>query len=148
MVERGRHGGHFGSPCSSRRALSESNVRWQVSLSRCFPGAYRNTSLDAHPMWNSTFVSILCKLSRANMLLQTPENYHRALIWSAVMTAFSHLDPDFESVFSIEAVNEPIMDATKTPGYGNCKPCIVLLYHSHSSSSDSPEKLCESCSRG
>ena len=36
------------------------------------------------------------------------------------MTAVTHLDSDFESVFSIEAVNEPIMDASQTPGYGEC----------------------------
>ncbi|KAL5492617.1 hypothetical protein ACEPAI_4064 [Sanghuangporus weigelae] len=49
----------------------------------------------------------------------TEENYHRALVWTAVMTALSHLDPDFGSVVGIEAVNEPIMDASKTPGYGD-----------------------------
>ncbi|KAH7909702.1 glycoside hydrolase family 5 protein [Hygrophoropsis aurantiaca] len=48
----------------------------------------------------------------------TPYNYHRALVWTAVMTALSHLDPAFGSVFAIEAVNEPIMNATQTPGYG------------------------------
>jgi hypothetical protein len=37
------------------------------------------------------------------------------------MTALSHLHPNFESVFAIEAVNEPIMNATQTPGYGDCK---------------------------
>ena len=36
------------------------------------------------------------------------------------MAALSHLDPDFASVAAIEAVNEPIMDATQTPGYGDC----------------------------
>ncbi|KAI0731003.1 glycoside hydrolase superfamily [Earliella scabrosa] len=49
----------------------------------------------------------------------TPYNYQRALIWTAVMTALSHLDPDFEAVFSIQAVNEPIMDGSLTPGYGD-----------------------------
>ncbi|KIJ65456.1 glycoside hydrolase family 5 protein [Hydnomerulius pinastri MD-312] len=48
----------------------------------------------------------------------TPYNYHRALVWTAVMTTLSHLDPNFGSVFAIEAVNEPIMDATQTPDYG------------------------------
>ena len=38
----------------------------------------------------------------------------------AIMTVLSHLDPAFASVVSIEAVNEPIMDATQTPGYGDC----------------------------
>lgn len=37
------------------------------------------------------------------------------------MAAMSHLDPDFGSVYSIEAVNEPIMNATQTPGYGDCE---------------------------
>lgn len=36
---------------------------------------------------------------------QTPYNYHRALVWTAVMTSLAHLDPDFGSVFAIEAVN-------------------------------------------
>ena len=57
---------------------------------------------------------------RLNPFVQTPKNYHRALIWTAVMTFFSHVDPDFESVFAIEAVNEPLMDASLTPGYGQC----------------------------
>ena len=54
------------------------------------------------------------------MPLQTPYNYQRALVWTAVMTAVTHLDPSFASVFAIEAVNEPIMDASQTPGYGTC----------------------------
>jgi glucan endo-1,6-beta-glucosidase len=36
------------------------------------------------------------------------------------MTALSHLDPNFGSVFAIEAVNEPIMNAAQTPDYGTC----------------------------
>ncbi|KAK0202423.1 glycoside hydrolase family 5 protein [Desarmillaria ectypa] len=46
-------------------------------------------------------------------------NYHRALVWTAVMTALSHVDPDFSNVVAIEAVNEPIMNAAQTPGYGD-----------------------------
>jgi len=46
----------------------------------------------------------------------TPPNYARALTWTAVMTALSHLEPDFKPIFAIQAVNEPIQDATKTPG--------------------------------
>jgi len=57
----------------------------------------------------------------------TPYNYHRALVWTAVMTVFSHLAPDFESVFAIEAVNNPITDATKTPGYGTFQKNFVQL---------------------
>ncbi|EGN97012.1 glycoside hydrolase family 5 protein [Serpula lacrymans var. lacrymans S7.3] len=48
----------------------------------------------------------------------TPYNYHRALVWTAVMATLSHLDPNFGSVAAIEAVNEPIMDANETPDYG------------------------------
>ncbi|EIN06302.1 glycoside hydrolase family 5 protein [Punctularia strigosozonata HHB-11173 SS5] len=55
----------------------------------------------------------------------TDYNYHRALVWTAVMTSLSHLDPDFANVFSIEAVNEPIMDAAQTPGYGDFQQNFV-----------------------
>ncbi len=55
---------------------------------------------------------------------QTDYNYRRALSWTALMTALSHLDPDFSSVVAIQAVNEPIMDATQTPGYGNFKSSV------------------------
>ena len=58
---------------------------------------------------------------RADAYSQTQANYHRALVWAAVMTTLSHLDPDFASAFAIEAVNEPIMDANQTPNYGSCK---------------------------
>ena len=37
------------------------------------------------------------------------------------MTAFSHLDPNFGSVFSIQAINEPLQDPNLTPGYGQCR---------------------------
>jgi len=36
------------------------------------------------------------------------------------MTALSHLHPSFDTVAAIQAINEPIMDASKTPGYGDC----------------------------
>ena len=36
------------------------------------------------------------------------------------MTTLSLLDPSFANVFAIEAINEPIMDANQTPGYGQC----------------------------
>ncbi|KAF9234083.1 glycoside hydrolase family 5 protein [Melanogaster broomeanus] len=57
----------------------------------------------------------------------TPHNYARALVWTAVMTTLAHLDPCFGSVFAIEAINEPIMDASKTPGYGDC----TYFYRKH-----------------
>ncbi|KAF8238160.1 glycoside hydrolase family 5 protein [Tricholoma matsutake] len=55
----------------------------------------------------------------------TDANYHRALVWTAVMTALTHLDPAFSNVVSIEAVNEPIMNALLTPGYGNFQKNFV-----------------------
>jgi hypothetical protein len=55
----------------------------------------------------------------------TDYNYGRALIWTAVMTFISHLHPQFDSVFSIEAVNEPIMNATQTPGLGDFQKNFV-----------------------
>ncbi|KAL4065700.1 glycoside hydrolase family 5 protein [Scleroderma yunnanense] len=55
----------------------------------------------------------------------TPYNYGRALVWTAVMTTLSHLDPNFSSVFSIEAVNEEMMDANDTPGYGDFQKNFV-----------------------
>lgn len=48
------------------------------------------------------------------------------------MTALSHLDSDFGSVVAIEAINEPIMNATETPGYGGCMYSLELSFHSSS----------------
>ncbi|CUA70583.1 Glucan endo-1,6-beta-glucosidase B [Rhizoctonia solani] len=57
----------------------------------------------------------------------TEKNYKRALIWAGVMTAMTHIDPDFASVYAIEAVNEPIMDANQTPGYGDYQKRFVKV---------------------
>ncbi|TFK61708.1 glycoside hydrolase family 5 protein [Pluteus cervinus] len=57
----------------------------------------------------------------------TPHNYHRALVWTAVMTALSHIDPVFGNVAAIQAVNEPLMDASKTPGYGDFQKNFVQV---------------------
>ncbi|KAH9958846.1 glycoside hydrolase family 5 protein [Russula dissimulans] len=53
-----------------------------------------------------------------HMSLSTDYNYGRALTWTAVMTFIAHLHPSFANVFSIQAANEPIMNATQTPGLG------------------------------
>lgn len=45
------------------------------------------------------------------------------------MTAISHFDVDFWGVWAIEAVNEPIMDANKTPGYRDCKHSARAFHH-------------------
>ncbi|KAF8671710.1 glycosyl hydrolase 5 (cellulase A) family [Rhizoctonia solani] len=57
----------------------------------------------------------------------TPKNYKRALIWAGVMTAMTHTDPDWSSVFSIEAINEPARDANQTPGYGEYQKQYVQV---------------------
>ncbi|QRW09473.1 Cellulase (glycosyl hydrolase family 5 protein) [Ceratobasidium sp. AG-Ba] len=57
----------------------------------------------------------------------TEKNYIRALAWAGVMTALSHLDPDFASVFSIEAINEPEMDYKKTPSLGEYEKNFVKI---------------------
>lgn len=45
------------------------------------------------------------------------------------MTALSHLDPNFRTVAGIEAINEPIMDASQTPGLGECTSTYALYSH-------------------
>ncbi|KAJ6605838.1 glycoside hydrolase family 5 protein [Mycena sp. CBHHK59/15] len=57
----------------------------------------------------------------------TDYNYHRALIWTSVMTALTHVDPAFANAVAIEAVNEPIMDASKTPNYGDFQKNFVRV---------------------
>lgn len=44
------------------------------------------------------------------------------------MASVTHLHPNFASVFAIEAVNEPIMDAAMTPGYGDCEFTAYRVY--------------------
>lgn len=48
------------------------------------------------------------------------------------MTVLSHIDSSFLGVASIEAVNEPLMNAAHTPGYGECMrafhPTLRLLF--------------------
>lgn len=39
------------------------------------------------------------------LLNQNEANYHRALVWTAVMSTLSHLDPNMASVFALEAAN-------------------------------------------
>jgi hypothetical protein len=84
----------------------------------------------APQIFNSTYVSPDVwgvGFGVVDLQAQTDANYHRALVWTAVMTALSHLDPAFSNVVAIEAVNEPIMDASKTPGYGNCRAILDFL---------------------
>lgn len=105
-------------------------------------------------MPSSTYVSRLLfylnSFSLLYLLCQTDENYHRALVWTAVMTAITHLDPDFGSVFAIQAVNEPIMDASQTPGFGDCKQIVLVRIFKTLISEHrcflSPNKFCEGSS--
>lgn len=39
-------------------------------------------------------------------------NYRRALTWIVILTAMSHLDPDFQRVLGIMCVNEPDPDVS------------------------------------
>lgn len=48
-------------------------------------------------------------------------NYKRAVTWSIVMAYLSHTHPAFETVFSIEAINEPLQNSLETPGLDKCK---------------------------
>jgi glucan endo-1,6-beta-glucosidase len=58
------------------------------------------------------------------------------------MTVFSHLDPDFSKVFSLQAVNEPVMDASKTPGYGQCKQHTAFMHQLLIHFTASPNRFC------
>ncbi|KAM5534496.1 hypothetical protein V8D89_011828 [Ganoderma adspersum] len=85
-----------------------------------------NVILDHHALPGvQTTMASFAGLCTANAQFYTPYNYQRALVWTAVMTGLSHLDPNFSSVFSIEAVNEPMMDANDTPGYGDFQKNFV-----------------------
>lgn len=75
----------------------------------------------------SPYTSVYFPHLHAHRPIKTPYNYGRALIWAGVMTGLSHLHPAFKSVFAIEAVNEPIMNAADTPGYGTCKQILDII---------------------
>jgi len=53
-------------------------------------------------------------------------NYKRAVTWSIVMAYLSHVHPAFETVFSIEAINEPIQNAAQTPELDRFEKAFVL----------------------
>ncbi|KAF7975271.1 hypothetical protein HWV62_10156 [Athelia sp. TMB] len=64
--------------------------------------------------------------SSASTPLLPDYNYKRAVTWSIVMAFLSHAHPEFATVFTIEAVNEPIQDASQTPGLGRFETAFVL----------------------
>ena len=74
-----------------------------------------------------TTSSSSCISSILTIILQTPYNYFRALQWAAVTAFVAHVDPAFSGVFGIEAVNEPLLSAAMTPGYGDCEFPIVMF---------------------
>ncbi|KAG9097098.1 hypothetical protein FS749_007077 [Ceratobasidium sp. UAMH 11750] len=57
----------------------------------------------------------------------TEKNYNRALNWTRIMTTMIHTDPDFSTVFALEAINEPVSDYNKTPGLGNYEKNFVKV---------------------
>ncbi|KAL0568264.1 hypothetical protein V5O48_013724 [Marasmius crinis-equi] len=83
--------------------------------------------LDHHAVPGvQTYTQMFTGRCTPDVQFYTDQNYERALVWTAVMTALSHIDPVFGSVFSIQAVNEPIMDAHQTPGFGEFQKNFVL----------------------
>jgi len=87
-----------------------------------------NVLLDFHAMPGvSSSLQMFAGHCTADVEFYQPSNYFRALQWAAVMTFLSHVDPDFSTVFGIEAVNEPLMDASQTPEYGDYLTDFTLV---------------------
>lgn len=55
-------------------------------------------------------------------------NYKRTITWSIVMAYLSHTHPTFETVYTIEAINELLQDTNLTPGLGRCEFFIILSW--------------------
>ncbi|CAE6351107.1 unnamed protein product [Rhizoctonia solani] len=84
--------------------------------------------LDFHAMPGVAAVNqMFAGRCTADVQFYTERNYERALTWAAIMTNMTYQDPDFSTVFAIEAVNEPVMDASKTPGYGDYQKRFVKV---------------------
>ncbi|KIJ30723.1 glycoside hydrolase family 5 protein [Sphaerobolus stellatus SS14] len=87
-----------------------------------------NVLLDFHAMPGvSSSLQMFAGHCTSDVEFYTPPNYFRALQWAAVTTFISHVDPAFSTVFGIEAVNEPLMDSTQTPGYGDYLTDFTLV---------------------
>ncbi|KAF8308760.1 glycoside hydrolase [Clavulina sp. PMI_390] len=58
----------------------------------------------------------------------SPDNYNyvRGVTWGIVMTWLSHVHPAFETVFAIEAINEPSQDVSTTPNIAEYEESFVL----------------------
>jgi hypothetical protein len=125
-AEECRHHCHSRPPCTSRRPDPGANVHWPLHIGRAVLRAIR----------------LLFVQASVDRISQTDYNFHRALVWTAVMTSLAHLDPAFSTVWAIEAVNEPEMDASQTPGYGDCEPPHFIHRASAYLRRCSPEELC------
>ncbi|KAG8693790.1 hypothetical protein FRC09_010298, partial [Ceratobasidium sp. 395] len=87
-----------------------------------------NVILDHHALPGvSSAKQMFAGRCTSDVQFYTPRNYKRALIWAGVMTAIAHLDPQFSTVFAIEAINEPEMDYNKTPGLGEYEKNFVKV---------------------
>ncbi|KAF8307333.1 glycoside hydrolase [Clavulina sp. PMI_390] len=53
-------------------------------------------------------------------------NYVRGVTWGIVMAWMSHVHPAFETVFGIEAINEPIQNVASTPNIAEYEEAFVL----------------------
>jgi len=87
-----------------------------------------NVLLDFHAMPGvSSSNQMFAGHCTSDVEFYTPPNYFRALQWAAITTFITHVDPAFSTVFGIEAVNEPLSDATMTPGYGDYLTDFTLV---------------------
>ncbi|KAH7339165.1 glycoside hydrolase superfamily [Rhizoctonia solani] len=103
-------------------------MKWLKNGVRMLEAKGIHVLLDHHALPGvSTPNQMFAGRCTSDVQFYTEKNYRRALIWAGVMTILSHVDPDFGTVFAIEAVNEPIMDASKTTGYGDYQKRFVKL---------------------
>ncbi|KAG9121348.1 hypothetical protein FRC07_002724 [Ceratobasidium sp. 392] len=87
-----------------------------------------NVILDFHALPGvSSSKQMFAGRCTSDVQFYTPRNYRRALVWAGVMAAVTHIDPDFSTVFAIEAINEPEMDYNKTPGLGDYEKNFVKV---------------------
>ncbi|KZV79972.1 glycoside hydrolase family 5 protein [Exidia glandulosa HHB12029] len=90
-----------------------------------------NVILDHHALPGAAAINqMFAGLCTPTPQFYTTANYERALVWAAVMTAFIHLDADFASVFSLQAINEPVQDARQTPVLGQYEVDFVKTVRS------------------
>ncbi|KAG8685732.1 hypothetical protein FRC11_010161, partial [Ceratobasidium sp. 423] len=103
-------------------------MKWLKKGLRMLKAKGMHVVLDHHALPGvSTPNEMFAGHCTSDVQFYTEKNYRRALIWAGVMTILSHVDPDFSPVFSIEALNEPLKDANKTPGYGDYQKRFVQL---------------------